>query len=141
MRQPALYPFVNAGHILSLAVLVGSIATLDLRVLGLFRNVPLAHIGPLLSRMAAIGVMCTLVTGFLLFSVRPVAYAQNPAFVAKLVLVSFGIVNAIAVHRLPHWRTAVQGEGVHPGLKLSAGLSLAIWVSAVISGRWIAFVE
>jgi hypothetical protein len=141
LRDPTLYPFVNAGHILSLAVLVGSIATLDLRVLGLFRTIPLGHIAPPLSRMAAIGLACALVTGFLLFSVRPVAYAQNPAFLAKLALVLLGILNAAAAHTLPYWRAAVGGEAIHTGLKLSAGLSLAIWVCAVVSGRWIAFVE
>ncbi len=61
LRDPTLYPFVNAGHILSLAVLVGSIATLDLRVLGLFRSIPLAHMAPPLSRMAVIGLSCTIV--------------------------------------------------------------------------------
>ena len=141
LRDPTLYPFVNAGHILSLAVLVGSIATLDLRVLGSFRAVPLAHLGPVLSRMAAIGLGFTLVTGFLLFSVRPAAYAQNPAFLAKLVLMALGILNAAVVHRLSYWRTATRGGEVHPSLKVSAGLSLTIWISAVICGRWIAFIE
>lgn len=141
LRTPALYPFVNAGHILSLALLVGSIATLDLRMLGLFRSAPLPALAPPLSRMAAVGAALALVTGFLLFSVKPVGYWENTMFPVKLILVAAGLLNAGLVHASPHWRAVLAGGPVPARLKVSAALSLAIWVSAVLAGRWIAFVE
>lgn len=139
LRTPEVYPFVNAGHILSLALLVGPIATLDLRMLGAFRNVKLSEIAPPLSRMAALGAACALITGFLLFSVKPVGYWENAAFPVKLSLIVAGLVNAGLLHASAQWRAALAGGAVHPRLKIAAGLSLAIWVGAVLAGRWIAF--
>ena len=140
-RAQTLYPFVNAGHILSIGLIVGAIATLDLRILGLFRTFSLSQLAPPLSRMAAVGVGCTFLTGFLLFSVQPLAYAQNGPFLAKLVLAALGIGNAIALHSRLAWKRALADGGIEPSLRVQAGLSLSIWIAAVISGRWIAFVE
>lgn len=56
--SPTLYIFVNAAHILSIGLLLGSIVPLDLRLLGLFRHAPLGVIGPFLSRTAMVGASC-----------------------------------------------------------------------------------
>lgn len=141
LRTPALYPFVNAGHILSLALLVGPIVTLDLRMLGLFGKVKLAEIAPPLSRMAAIGAGLTLITGFLLFSVKPVGYWENTMFPVKLSLVAAGLLNAGLLHASAQWRAALAGGAVHARLKVGAVISLTVWVGALLAGRWIAFVE
>jgi hypothetical protein len=140
-RAGTVYPFVNAAHILSFGLIVGAIATLDLRVLGAFRSFSLSQLAPPLSRMAAVGVGCTLVTGFLLFSVQPLAYAQNGPFLVKVSLAAAGVVNAFVLGRRPAWKSAVAGGEISASVKAQAAASLAIWIMAVISGRWIAFVE
>ncbi|WP_270938977.1 DUF2214 domain-containing protein [Falsiroseomonas oryzae] len=140
-RSEVLYPLVNAGHILGLALLVGAIATLDLRLLGLFGRHPLAHLGPPLRRVAAAGLVLAVATGVPLFSVRPVAYAANPAFLLKLGLVGLGIANAAVLHRSPRWRAAIAGAPVSAGLRAAALLSLLVWVAAIGAGRWIGFLE
>lgn len=140
-RADTLYPFVNAAHILSFGLIVGAIATLDLKVLGAFRSVPLGQLAPPLSRVAAAGVVLTLITGFFLFSVQPTAYARNPAFLLKLALVALGVVNALALNIRPAWTRALEGGAVGPSLKAQAAASLMIWIWAVVAGRWIAFVE
>ena len=87
LRQSRIaYPLLNAAHIMSIGLLLGSIVTLDLRLLGLFRGFPIAGFGPPLWRVAAFGLILAMVTGFLLFSTRPLTYAGNPAFLPKLVL-------------------------------------------------------
>lgn len=110
-RSDLAYPLVSAAHILSLALLVGAIATLDLRLLGVFPGHSVGGLGPPLSRVAAAGLALAAVTGFLLFSVRPAAYAQNPAFLIKLCLLGAGIGNALLLHRGAHWRRALAGQG------------------------------
>ena len=140
-RATTLYPFFNAFHILSIGLVVGAIGTLDLRVLGLFRESSLSHLGPPLSRMAALGVTLAFASGFVIFSVQPVAYAQNPAFLLKVGLAVLGAVNALALHGRPAWRAAMATGEAGLSVKAQAGASLAIWAAAVISGRWIAFVE
>lgn len=135
-----LYLVVNAAHILAIGLIVGAILPLDLRLIGVIRAVPLAAIGPLLSRTAALGVVLAVLTGLCLFSVRPQEYAGNPAFLAKVGLAALGIVNAAVLHLRGDWRAALATGAVTPVLRLQALLSLAIWLGAVLAGRWIAFV-
>ncbi|EHK73890.1 hypothetical protein SM0020_31624 [Sinorhizobium meliloti CCNWSX0020] len=140
-RSAVLYIFVNSAHILSIGIIVGSILPLDLRLLGFFRSVPVAVVGPYLSRAAAIGVALAIATGFCLFSVRPVEYAANPAFLTKMTLLALGVLNAAILHLTPQWRDAVKGGPLSPRVRLSALLSMSIWTGAVLAGRWIGFLS
>jgi hypothetical protein len=58
MREsPFLYPLVNVIHLIGLVLIVGAIGMLDLRLLGVARQVPLIGIYSLLTRAAAFGVV------------------------------------------------------------------------------------
>nr|WP_205937013.1 DUF6644 family protein [Rhizobium leguminosarum] len=138
-RSGTLYMLVNAAHILAIGLLVGAILPLDLRLAGFFRKVPVEIVSPFLSCAAAVGLAAAIVTGFCLFSVRAVEYAGNPAFLAKLGLIALGLLNLSIVHLGRGWKTAVSTGIVRPGLRFSAALSAAIWIAAVIAGRWIGF--
>ncbi|MEH2696133.1 MULTISPECIES: DUF6644 family protein [Rhizobium] len=138
-RSGTLYMFVNAAHILAIGLLVGAILPLDLRLAGFFRKVPVEIVAPFLSRSAGVGLAAAIVTGFCLFSVRAVEYAGNPAFLAKLCLIVLGLLNLSIVHLGRGWNTAVSSGIVRPGLRVFAALSAAIWIAAVIAGRWIGF--
>ncbi|OWV64627.1 hypothetical protein ATY76_20085 [Rhizobium sp. R339] len=138
-RSATLYMFVNAAHILAIGLLVGAILPLDLRLAGFFRKVPVEIIAPFLSRAAGIGLAAAILTGFCLFSVRAVESAGNPAFLAKLGLIGLGLLNLLTVHLGRGWKTAISIGIVRPGLRLSAALSAAIWIAAVVAGRWIGF--
>jgi len=137
------YPVVNAVHIMALGTLFGAILALDLRLLGLGRLSPVRPLATYLPRVAAGGLAVAVPSGFLLFSVDPLAYAANPAFVTKVCLVAAGAVHAGAVHASPDWRRLLGvggGEGdIGRGLRVSAALSLTIWTAAILSGRLIAF--
>jgi hypothetical protein len=135
------YAALNAAHIFAIGLVVGSIATLDLRILGLFRQASFAVLAGPLSRVAAAGVLLAIATGFLLFSVRPNAYAQNPAFLAKISLVALGIVNALLLRANRHWPPAGGGARPHLSVRLAALFSLLIWAAAVLAGRWIGFLQ
>jgi hypothetical protein len=133
------YPLVSAAHIAAIGLIIGAIGTLDARLLGAFAKRPVAALGPPLSRVAAIGVALAVLTGFLLFSVRPVAYADNAMLQLKLALVGLGVTNALALRFTPWWRSALAGGAVNPALRMQAAVSLLIWLSALLAGRWIGF--
>lgn len=135
-----LYMLVNAGHILSIGLLVGAILPLDLRLLGLFPGFPATVLGPFLSRAAATGVALAMATGICLFSVRPLEYVANPAFLTKMALLSLGIINAALLHASPHWPRLRADGVVHPVVRGFALVSICVWIGAVVAGRWIAFV-
>ncbi|ARO29177.1 hypothetical protein NXC14_CH01186 [Rhizobium sp. NXC14] len=138
-RSALLYMFVNAAHILSIGLLVGAILPLDLRLGGLFQKVPVEILAPFLSRAAGIGLAAALLTGFCLFSVRAVEYAANPAFLAKVGLIAFALLNVLAVHAGQGWRTAITAGILSPAVRVSAALSAATWIAALVAGRWIGF--
>ncbi|ANH03438.1 DUF6644 family protein [Shinella sp. HZN7] len=135
-----LYLVVNAAHVLAIGLIVGAILPLDLRLAGLVRAAPIAAVGPLLSRTAAIGVVAALATGLCLFSVRPQEYAANPAFLVKVALVALGIVNALVLHARGAWQAAMATDSAPPALRMQALLSMVIWLGALLAGRWIAFI-
>jgi hypothetical protein len=141
-RSAVAYPLVNAAHIASVGLLLGAIATLDLRLLGAFRAHPLAHLAPPLVRVASGGLLAASATGLLLFSTRPLTYAQNPAFLAKLGLVGLGLLNALVLRQNRRWCEVVAGREPVPGsIRAAALASLLVWPAAVVAGRWIGFLQ
>lgn len=135
------YACVNAAHILGLGLLIGAVTALDLRLLGAFRQVPLGPLADMLARIAGVGLGIALLTGLLLFSVRPQAYLANPAFLAKLALVGAGLLNVAVLRASRAWRPLRAGAAPGRAVKAGALLSLACWIGAVLAGRWIGFVE
>ena len=138
--SPTLYIFANAAHIFSIGLINGSIIPLDLRLVGFFRNAPLAVLAPFLSRAAMVGVFLSIITGSILFSVNAVEYAANRAFLIKLGLLSAGIANAVTLHARSSWRNALETGTTPASVKVAAGFSIAIWPSTLVAGRWIGFI-
>lgn len=128
------YPLVNASHILGIALLVGSIVPLDLRLLGLWRQTPLAALARVLLPMAGIGLALAAVSGGLLFAVKATAYAGSTLFLAKMGLLALGLVNAAG-----QFMRERRGGGTGPAARLSAAASLAGWVGVLTLGRLVGY--
>lgn len=128
------YPLVNAGHVLGLALLVGAIAPLDLRLIGFWRAEPVARLAAILRPVATFGAALAIVTGALLFAVQAADYAALALFRAKLALVALGLLNA-AFHggdRL---------AALSPARQRAVGaLSLAFWIAALVAGRMLGYI-
>lgn len=139
-RSGTIYLLVNAVHILGIGLLVGAILPLDLRLVGFFRRVPLDVIGPFLSRAASIGVLVAVVTGLWLFTVKPVEYLENAAFLWKAALLVLALGNVVLQHRNRHFRVALASGDVHPSVQLTAVCSAILWLSVLVAGRWIGFI-
>ncbi len=134
------YPLVNAAHILALATLFGSILALDLRLLGLFRTVPVVPLAKVLPRVSAAGLALALPTGFALFAVQPFDYLSHPVFPVKLALIAFAAANAVLLHRTAGWYSVLAGDVDIPvRVRAAAVLSLLGWTSAIVAGRLLAF--
>src|SRR5258708_37706469 len=119
-RSGTAYLLVNAAHIVGVGLVMGGILPLDLRLAGVFRGVPIAAIAPFLSRSAAIGVVLAIATGLWLFSVQPVEYLANEAFLWKMALLGLALANIVLQHRSRHYRLALAGGDLHPGVRLVA---------------------
>ena len=137
-----VYPLVNAGHILGLAMLFGAILPLDLRLLGLWSSVPVKTLSRVLLPVAVGGLTLSLVTGLLLFSVSAAKYAATPLFQVKLLLVAAAIANALLLRRSAGWHEVGTSERplIGPRLKLAGGLSVLLWLAVILCGRFLAYI-
>jgi hypothetical protein len=131
------YAAVNALHVLGIALLVGAILPLDLRLLGLWRGVAVRDLMQVLVPTAATGLLLAMATGGLLFAVRAPEYAALPIVYLKLGLVALGSSSAVLLH-LRHGATLATAST--PTLRRAAALSISCWLGALACGRLIAFV-
>lgn len=138
--SPVLYLLVNAAHILGIGLIVGPILALDARLLGLARHIPISVVGPFLAAVAKLGVGLAIVTGLGLFSVQPANYADNPAFLLKLLILVLAIANAVSVDRGRAWKQAIETNEIAAVLRWQAAASSMLWITVLVAGRWIGFV-
>lgn len=132
------YGVVNLFHILGLSTLFGSVLALDLRLLGVWRRIPLSAIETPALTLAACGFSVAVASGTALISTNATEYIGNPFLPIKFTAIGLGIVNVVAAQFLPAWRRrAVEPE--RAALKLVGGSSLACWLAAVTAGRMLGY--
>jgi hypothetical protein len=125
------YPLILFLHTLGLSTLVGLSSAINLRLLGVARNIPLASLQRTFLLMWA-GLGLTAVTGVLLFVADATRHASNPAFVTKLAFVALAV-TALALI----WKRVFQQQ--RSGRVLAA-VSLACWFGALSAGRLMAYI-
>lgn len=132
------YAAVNGAHIVGIAMLIGAILPLNLRLMGFRQGVARGDVVRLLAPFAAAGLTLAVATGVLMFASRATEYAALGFWQAKMVLVLIGAGAAILLHAAHGWalETAPRGR-----LMVHAGVSLVCWTGALALGRLIAFAE
>ncbi len=134
------FPLLESIHVIGIGLVIGSILTVDLRLLGLAAlRYPLTQItGKLLPWTWAAFVVAA-ITGFGMFVTRAPAYVENPAFQIKFLLLPLACINMAIFHfrtfrrGIADWDTA---EEPPPAARIAGGASLLIWAGIVLAGRW-----
>ena len=142
MRQELwLYPSVEILHILGFVTLVGSIAMLDLRLLGMSRTLPVRQLAKHLLPWTLGAFLVIVPTGLLMFMAHAGDFISNRAFVLKMTLIMAAGLNATAFHLGPFRSVALwdTGAATPPAAKLHAAVSLAIWMGVIACGRLLAY--
>ena len=132
------YPLVLALHTVGLAVLVGGNAVLDLRLLGAARGIPLAPLRRLFPIMW-IGFWVNALSGAALFVADASTKGTTTVFFWKLGFIVVGVVVLVALKRLVYGGTEVP-EIPSRLIRGLAGASLVLWVLAIVTGRYMAYV-
>ena len=128
------YPALEVLHIVGIALLLGSLVLLELRVWGFGPpEVPLRPLARLALPVTLAGFGLVAFSGLLMFGANPAELLANRAFLAKLVLVQLAGLNAAWFHSRD---SLGRGDGVARAQTL---VSLGLWVAAVACGRWIAY--
>ena len=136
------YGLVNLIHILGVSTLFGSLLLLDLRLLGLWRRVPLASIATAAVPVSRAGFAVAAASGVCLIVTNATEYAGNPFLLVKFPAIAVGLLNVMVLETLPEWRTRSARDPVSPAsrrLAIMGGISLLCWSVAIASGRMIGY--
>lgn len=128
-----LFPVVESIHICGLALLIGTIAIVDLRLLGLGLRQPVSQLARELHYWTRTGIITMLLTGPILLSSEP-RYYFNPSFRFKMTCLLLAIVSHFTIHR-----SVTRSDRITPLSRLSACLSLTLWIGVVLGGRGIPY--
>jgi hypothetical protein len=137
-----LFPWIECVHVLALTVVIGSIAIVDLRLIGLTsRDRGVAQVTAAVLPITWSAFVCAAISGGLLFSSNATTYGHNGYFQIKMALMLLAGVNMGVYHLfmslgVQTWQT----PAVTPlRARISGTFSLCLWIAIVASGRWIGF--
>jgi hypothetical protein len=127
------YPALEVLHIVGIALLLGNLVLLELRVWGLGRALPVADLARLTLVLALGGFALAAASGLVMFATQAGELLANRAFVIKMGLLMVAGTNAAVFH--------ARGSltKLDATARLQTGLSLLVWLAVITCGRWIAY--
>jgi hypothetical protein len=140
-----LYPSIETVHIVGIALLFGSIAVLDLRLLGLGRNLPVRQLAKHVLPWTTASFLLIVPSGFLMFTAHAGDFISSPVFVIKMCLILAAGLNAALFHAIVFpsvdvWDSQeMRRLPPPPSARVSAAASLLIWISVIACGRLLAY--
>jgi hypothetical protein len=135
-----MYASISVLHYLTMFWFIGSMAVVDLRVMGVAaRKRNLAELSEQLYPWAWTGLALAIVSGFFMFATDAGDWAPDPIFHWKLVLIAFSIEHAILIQILaPTWAAAPK---VPAWAKYFAAVSLLLWIGTIVMASEIPAME
>jgi hypothetical protein len=136
------YAILNLMHIFGIASLFGAVLALDLRLLGIWRSVPVEALARPVIPIATAGFLLAVLSGICMLATNGTEYIGNPMLVVKFTAIAAGVLNVGIVSRLPAWRARNAQSLSLAGqrhLAIAGGFSLVCWVTAITAGRMIGY--
>jgi hypothetical protein len=129
------YGVTEVVHILSLAVGIGLIALVDLRLLGVgIERASAERLWRATTVASLMGLVLAVTTGLMIFSTDPIRYVGHPAMQFKAILVAVALAFNYTIHS-----RAARGAYSRAASSAVAMASLALWVVIVFSGIFYSF--
>lgn len=134
-----VWPTLETLHFVGLCMLFAVVLIVDLRMLGMFKNVSYAAAYQLLP-FGMLGFGINLITGMLFFIGVPGQYVHNVTFFWKILFVLLGGVNVLYFMFVDEIWAVGPGDDAPFGSKIAAASSLLIWVAVLFSGHMLPFI-
>jgi hypothetical protein len=132
------FAVIECFHLLGMVCLLGSLITVDMRLLGFgLTRQPAAKVAAALAPVTWIGLGTMVVTGLMLFSSEALKCYDNEAFPWKMLCFFSGLFIYLTIHRRV---TRLEDAKIGVGAKTVAAVSLLLWFGVAVAGRAIAFV-
>jgi hypothetical protein len=141
IQSPWLWPLCETLHFIGLALLVGVVGMLDLRLLGRFRHLSFSAVHSLIP-WGILGFVINLVTGVLFFVGAPDQYITNVAFWYKLAFLAIAGLNVL-YFETTHARRALAvgaGDDTPRVFKVIGAVSVLSWFMVLYWGRMLPFI-
>jgi hypothetical protein len=137
-----LFPLIESAHVIGLTMVFGTIAIIDLRLLGMASTVrPFSRMASDIMKWTWAAFALTVATGLLMFITNAGVYYHNFYFRSKMAMLACAGINILifeltAVKSMGHWDRdpAAPRSG-----KTVAVVSLVVWISIIFLGRWVGF--
>jgi hypothetical protein len=139
--SPLLWPLCETFHFIGLALLIGGAGLIDLRLMGLFKSMPLSAVLQL-RKWAGLGVLINLVTGVLFFIGEPGQYIHNSAWYYKLLFLSVAMINVLVFETKQGKRILTLAADAEPptSFKVAGAVSMGSWFLVLYFGRMLPFI-
>ena len=135
-----LYPVVLFAHVLGIALLFGSIAVLDFRLLGLSRKAPVRALAAQVLPWSAGSFLLIVPSGLAMFAANAAEFIASPVFTVKMCLIMAAGLNAAVFHTMTFpsvnvWDAPeMRALGPPPSARAAGTLSLTLWASVIACG-------
>ena len=142
-ENESLFPWLESFHVLAITAVVGSIAIVDLRLIGVAsRDRTVTRLTKDVLPLTWIAFAIAALTGVLMFISNAVNYAHNFYFQIKILLLVLAGINMLFFHFITgrdvdSWGASAQTTPFKA--RLAGGASLILWIGVVAFGRWIGF--
>jgi hypothetical protein len=125
------FPAVEIFHIAGLVLIFGSMLVLNLRIFGrMLRAQPVPQVARGLAPVTKFGLVGQIVSGPLLLMNAAMRLSENTSFRLKMLL----LIIALSYHFAVHLPLALDSEGPAFRLRLSATVSMLLWISMTLAG-------
>jgi len=141
-ESPLLFPLIETAHVLGITLLVGTVAIIDLRLLGIVLTTEkVSEVIVEIEPLALWGFVLMFVSGFFLFWSEAEKSYGNQAFRIKLVLLLLAGLNPLIFHSTIYRSIDKWDETrvTPPQARFTAVVSLLLWAAIIVSGRAIAY--
>lgn len=131
--HPWAYPMLEVVHIVGIALLLGNLVLLEVRVWGRGADLPVASLARLSLTLAMAGFGLAALSGLLMFATQPTELLANRMFTVKVALMMLAACNAGWFHA----RRSLERQDV--AARASLLLSTVLWLLVITCGRWIGY--
>jgi hypothetical protein len=138
--SPSIFAFwfILSFHAVGMGLLVGASAIIDLRILGVARDLPLAPLKKLYTIIWA-GFWIQIVSGMLLLIAYPTKSLMNPDFYVKMVLIALSVVVMQMLKKRVFGDDNLTEAAMMMKGRALAAWSLVLWAGAITAGRLLAY--
>jgi hypothetical protein len=136
-----MFPTIETVHVFALVLVVGSIVTVDLRLLGFVnRDRPFSQMAREMLPWTWSAFVVAAIAGTAMFTSKALVYFANIPFRIKMVCMLLAGANMLVFHWVGSRNLASWDESMPPPrARLAGALSLLLWTTIVATGRWIGF--